>query len=351
MKMAFEQYILLFQQLVPNPWMQALVLIIATVILSKITQVVIEKVVIHITKKTKTDVDDKIIEQTKNPLFFLVLFIGFRLALEPLGINSIVEKVVESVAAFFFIYILGSVITISIDSWGHVLAKKTRTPVDETLIPLLQKTVKVLFFIIAVLWVLHIGEIDITPYLAGLGLGGLVLGLALQDSLKNIFGGISIILDRNFNIGDKVKLESGELGEILDIGLRSTKLQTYDQEVIFIPNGQLANMRIQNYVRPTRKVRVVVNFGVEYGSDVDKVKKVVNAALKSMKDVSDIPYMDAVFTEMGEFAMLFQARFFVDDYKISYDKKIEATQKIYEALNKAKIGIPFPTRTVYMKKA
>src|SRR3989344_9329492 len=118
MKMAFEQYILLFQQLVPNPWMQALVLIIATVILSKITQVVIEKVVIHITKKTKTDVDDKIIEQTKNPLFFLVLFIGFRLALEPLGINSIVEKVVESVAAFFFIYILGSVITISIDSWG-----------------------------------------------------------------------------------------------------------------------------------------------------------------------------------------------------------------------------------------
>ena len=181
-------------------------------------------------------------------------------------------------------------------------------------------------------------------------MGGLVLGLALQDSLKNIFGGISMILDRNFNIGDKVKLESGELGEILDIGLRSTKLQTYDQEVIFIPNGQLANMRIQNYVRPTRKVRVVVNFGVEYGSDVDKVKKVVNAALKSMKDVSDIPYMDAVFTEMGEFAMLFQARFFVDDYKISYDKKIEATQKIYEALNKAKIGIPFPTRTVYMKK-
>ncbi len=346
--MVFEQYILLFQRIVP--WQQALILIVAAVVLSKIVQVGIDKIVLQLTKKTKTDADDKIVEQTKNPLFFLVLFIGIRLALEPLGINSIVENIVESVSALFFVYIFASVLTISIDSWGHTLAKKTKTSVDETILPLMRRTVKVLSFIITVLWILHIWAIDITPYLAGLGLGGIVLGLALQDSLKNIFGGIALVLDKNFNIGDKVKLESGELGEILDVGLRSTKLQTYDFETIFIPNGQLANMRIQNYVQPTRKVRVVVKFSVEYGSDVEKVKKVVDAVLRGIMDVSDQPYMNTVFTEMGEFAMLFQARFFVDNYKISYDKKLEATQKIYDALNKAKIGIPFPTRTVYLRK-
>jgi len=159
-----------------------------------------------------------------------------------------------------------------------------------------------------------------------------------------------MILDKNFNIGDKVSLETGDIGTIEDIGLRSTKLKTYDNELIYIPNGSLANMRIRNYVRPNTKMRVVIKFGVEYGSDVDKVKEVVIGAIKKMKDVSSDPYMDAIFYEMGDSALLFNARFFVDDYSIAYKKKLEATQNIYEALNKAKIGIPFPQMDVHLKK-
>jgi small-conductance mechanosensitive channel len=172
----------------------------------------------------------------------------------------------------------------------------------------------------------------------------------LQDSLKNVFGGITLILDKTFRVGDKIKLESGEVGEIEDIGLRSTKLRTYDNELIYVPNGQLANARVQNYTRPTEMVRVSVVFGVEYGSDVKKVQKTVLGVIKKIKDILDKPEPTVQFLEMGDFSLNFAARFWVPRWDKSFGKKLEATEKIYDALNKAKIGIAFPTQTIYLKK-
>ncbi len=168
--------------------------------------------------------------------------------------------------------------------------------------------------------------------------------------MKNVFGGITLILDKNFEIGDKVKLESGELGEVLDIGLRSTKLRTYDNEVIYVPNGYLANSRILNYTRPTSKIRVGIAFGVEYGSKVKNVQKVVLKVIKGMKEVLKDPEPRVLFLEMGDSALSFKAFFWVENWKNAYSKKLEATEKIYDALNKAKIGIPLPTQSVYVKK-
>jgi MscS family membrane protein len=345
-----SHYISILQQYVPNQWAQAGFILLLFVVISLIFNMLINRVVIKLTKKTKTKVDDIIVGKSRKPLFLIILFLGIKAALIPLKINGILDKIAGSISSVIFVYLIGSVISILLESWGKHVATKTKTRMDETILPLLQRASGVVFILVAVMWIFKIWGINITPYLAGLGISGLVLGLALQDSLKNIFGGLSLILDRNFNIGDKIKLESGELGEILDIGLRSTKLITYDNETIFIPNGQLANMRIQNYVQPNPRVRVTVNFSVIYGSKVEKVKKVVEDSLRKMKDISDKPYLNVVFLEMADFSLNFQARFFVDDYRDAYSKKLEATEVIYNALNKAEIEIPFPTRTVYMKQ-
>ncbi len=344
------EYLALLEQYVPNVWAQAGTILAVFLILAQVLKYVVDHVASKLASKTKTNVDDIIIKRTKKPLFYVIMLLGLRVALIPLAVDGVITKIVASLTAFVFIYILAVTISIVIEVWGKQLAHATKSKFDETILPIIKNAMNILFFIIAFLWVFNIWGIDITPYLAGLGIGGLVLGLALQDSLKNVFGGISLILDKSFNVGDKIRLESGELGEIKEIGLRSTKLLTYDQQLIYIPNGQLANMRIQNYVRPNVRERVTVDFGVEYGSDVETVKKTVLKAVKSMKDISDNPYMDVVFTQLGESALTFQARYFVDDYRKAYEKKLEGTQKIYEALNAAKIGIPFPTRTIYMKK-
>lgn len=333
-----------------NKWLQAGAILVGFVVLAFVLFLIIEKVVLRLTVKTKTKVDDLIFTKIKMPVFWLLIVLGLRISSQIVFDSAIVFRVLESISIIIFVLILAKVINVLIDGWGRVFAKKTKSRLDESLLPLFRKVVNIIFVLVGILWILNIWNINITPYLAGLGIGGLVLGLALQDSLKNIFGGVSLILDQSFAVGDKIQIESGEVGEIVDVGLRSTKIKNYDNQIITIPNGQMANAKIINYVQPNDRIRVVVKFGVEYGTKVEKVKKVVDGVLKKMKDISDDPYMDTVFTEMGDFALLFEARFWVDDYREAYNKKLEATEKIYAALNKAKIGIAFPTQTIHLKK-
>ncbi|MBW2963392.1 mechanosensitive ion channel family protein, partial [Candidatus Woesearchaeota archaeon] len=333
-----------------NKWLQAGAILVGFVVLAFVLFLIIEKVVLRLTAKTKTKVDDLIFTKIKMPVFWLLIVLGLRISSQIVFDSAIVFRVLESISIIIFVLILAKVINVLIDGWGRVFAKKTKSRLDESLLPLFRKVVNIIFVLVGILWILNIWNINITPYLAGLGIGGLVLGLALQDSLKNIFGGVSLILDQSFAVGDKIQIESGEVGEIVDVGLRSTKIKNYDNQIITIPNGQMANAKIINYVQPNDRIRVVVKFGVEYGTKVEKVKKVVDGVLKKMKDISDDPYMDTVFTEMGDFALLFEARFWVDDYREAYNKKLEATEKIYAALNKAKIGIAFPTQTIHLKK-
>jgi len=159
-----------------------------------------------------------------------------------------------------------------------------------------------------------------------------------------------MILDKTLKVGDKIKIESGEVGEIHDVGLRSTKIKTYDNQIIVVPNGQLVNSRIQNYTKPNSKIRVTVQFGVEYGTEIKKVKDLVKKTVLSMKEIMEDPAPVINFETMGDFALNFTAKFWVSNWGEAYGKKLEATEKIYNALNAAKINIPFPTQTVYLKK-
>ena len=158
------------------------------------------------------------------------------------------------------------------------------------------------------------------------------------------------MLDNSFRMGDKIQLESGELGVVLDIGLRSTKLRTYDNEVIYIPNSQLANSRLKNYTRPDSSIRVSVNFGVEYGNDIGHVKEVVLNVIKQLEFIVESPEPQVLFLEMADYSLNFVARAWVADFNKQYSTKLEMTQLIYDTLNKANIGIPFPTRTIYLEK-
>ncbi len=347
--LAYVQQGLAFAKLT-NKYLLALAIIVVFAILAKLVLFIFKKYLDSIAKKTKTKFDDLLMEYTKGPIFYLVLLYGVKLALQQIWSGSTVSNIVHTALAIVFILIISRTLDAFLESWGHEFAKKTKTNIDEVLLPMVYKSSKVIAVIVAGMWILDIWGVDITPYLAGVGVSGLVLGMALQDSLKNIFGGVTLILDKTFQKGDKIKLESGEVGTIHDIGLRSTKLITFDNEIIYIPNGYLANSRVQNYTRPSPKVRTSVLFGVEYGSDVAQVRKVVLEAIRKMKGVMKDPEPSVIFFEMGDSALQFKASFWVENWNEAFSHKIEATEQIYNALGKANINIPFPTRTVYTKQ-
>ncbi len=331
-----------------NKFVFALVIIIFFVIIAKIIEWLFNLYLKKISQRTKTNLDDLLFERCKGPLFYLIVAYSVMLAITSLEINGTILKFMNSILAVIFIVLLSRALDSFIKTWGEAFAAKTKTKVDEVLLPLFHKAINVIFIVIGFIWVLKIWELNIAPYLAGVGISGLVLGLALQDSLKNVFGGVSLLLDKNFHLGDPIQLEDGQLGTIQEIGLRSTKMLTYDNEVIFIPNGLLANMKIRNYLKPNARIRKQVDFSVAYGTKPEDVKKVVLNALQKIKDIYDDPYMDVIFTRMGDSGIYFKARFWVD-WNNAYSKYIEATQVIYDALNEAKIDIPFPTRTVHLK--
>ena len=192
--------------------------------------------------------------------------------------------------------------------------------------------------------------IQIGPLLAGLGIAGLAVALALQPTLANIFSGIAMILDKTIRIGDLIYLENNTRGKVVKIGLRSTKLRTADNELIIVPNSDLANSKIQNVALPEPKSRAVIPFGVAYGSDIEKVKKIVLKEIKSVKHFVNEPEPNVVFLKMGDSALSFEAYFHVDSFENRLYAIDEANTKIYNALRKSNIEIPFPQMDVHLKK-
>jgi MscS family membrane protein len=341
----------IFDFILDNVYLKFLATLVLSLIVAYIAKLIMKRVLKPLARKTKTKVDDLIVKSLSSVIFYAVLAFGFRwgfthFQFDSAALTNLVDSLLVVVIAVFLIRIINNFAK----HWKTEWADKTESTADDRLIPLLEKILEAAIIILAVFFILDIWSVNITPLLGTAGLAGIALSFAVKDSLANIFGGIQLVIDKTFKVGDKIQLESGEMGEILDVGLRSTKLRTYDNEVIYIPNGQLANARVKNFTVPDLSVRVNVNFGVEYGSDTEKVRGVVLDAVKSTAGVLEKPEPVVQFLNMSDFSLDFVARAWVASYAEAFGMKVELTGVIYNTLRKAGIGIPFPTRTVYTKE-
>jgi small-conductance mechanosensitive channel len=334
-----------------NVYLKFLFVLIVTLIIAYLAKFVFRKILKPLTKKTKTKVDDLIIKSISSIIFYVLLVLGIKYGLRYFELKTtIYNNLINTLLVIIVSLLLVRIVNNFFKHWAEEWRYKTKTTTDERIIPLLQKIVKAVVIILAVIFIFSAWNINISPLLATAGIAGLAIGLAVKDSLANILGGLQLVLDKTFKVGDKVELESGEMGVILDIGLRSTKLKTYDNEVIHIPNGTLANAKIKNFTQPDFSIRVNVEFGVEYGSDPEKVRQVVVEAMKKIDEVLEDPEPVVEFKKMSDFSLDFIARAWVKEYTQAYSMKLKMTDEIHKSLNEAKIGIPFPTRTVFTKK-
>lgn len=324
--------------------------ILATVVLAALK--IFTRVV---ASRTKTELDDEILKAFQAPVFRLIIIGGLYLAVANLGLGSesaaIALKGMLTLAyltiVFFALNVLNSIVNIGLKS----LAAKTESSMDDEIIPIFHKSAVFVIWAFGIILILGVWGVDVTPFIAGLGIAGLAISFALQSTLSNIISGISIIMDKTFKVGDKIELDSGEVGLVHEITLRSTRVRTYDNEILIIPNNNMASAKIKNFTQPDLKMRVIVPFGVEYGNKPEKVIPMIkNAIKKEVKGIMKDPDVAVVFTEMADSSINFKALYWVEHYNDAYSKKLEGMDVIYRTLNKNKIGIPFPTRTVYNKK-
>ncbi len=343
----------MLENYIQDDYVRFVVLLVLGFVILRVFIWIIEKVVVKLTVKTKSDLDDILIKKTSRPLTFLVFFIVLKFAVAELMLQESVQIVLDKIIfSFILIFIFAIAYRVFFLILNRSLTKNSRKSKkgNEGLFNLLEGTLKVILIIAGFLALLSYWNVEITPLLAGLGIGGIAIAFALQSSLANVFGGVAIILDKSVNVGDLVKLGDGTSGKIMMISLRSTRIKTFDNEMIIVPNSQLANGTIHNVAQPEPKSRVVVPFGVAYGSEIEKVKKIVLNEIKKIKGFVDNPEPSVKFLEMADSSLNFKAYFFVDTFENRFAAIDEANTRIYNALNKAKIEIPFPQMDVNLKK-
>jgi len=209
-------------------------------------------------------------------------------------------------------------------------------------------------FALAVMIILQTMGISITPLLTALGVGGLAIALALQDTLGNLFSGIYMIASRKFRLGDYIELDSGNSGYIQDISWRNTTIRTLGNNLVVLPNSKIASATITNYSRPQSELSVLIDAGVSYNSDLEHVEKVVKEVGTEIikKNEGGVKEFEPLvrFHTFGDSSIDFTVILRVTEFVNQYLVKHEFVKALHKRFNEEGIEIPFPQRVVHMEK-
>jgi len=303
-------------------------------------------------KKTETKVDDllaDLIGDTKNLILFTVaLYAGSKFV----HLHSQIQKIIEIVVIIVTLLQCGF--------WGNrlvtyfihqVLWKQTSAEGDKKSVPAILKfTSKLIVWSIVLLLILDNLGVNVTTLLAGLGIGGIAVALALQNILGDLFSSLSIMIDRPFEVGDFIVV--GEFrGTVEHIGLKTTRIRSLSGEQNIFSNTDLLQSRIRNFRRMSER-RVEFRIGVTYQTPLEKLQKIPSILKNIITAQNNTRFDRAHFKEYGDSALVFEAVYFVlsADYNLYMDIQEQINLKIYEAFQQEKIEFAYPTRTLYINK-
>ncbi|MFH1587824.1 MAG: mechanosensitive ion channel family protein [Candidatus Diapherotrites archaeon] len=303
--------------------------------------------------KTKTVVDDVIFKIIEKPGHFLILLIAFYFSLKSLSFLEIysfwVDGLFFTLGVFAVSFLLSHALNVLINQWLKVKKKYEKTP------KLIGKVLSVTIFLIGFLVILSYFRVEITPFIATLGIGGLAIGLALQGTLSNFFAGLHIISDRPIQVGDFIELEDGKIsGYVDDIGWRSTRIMTIMNTVIIVPNAKLAESNIVNFSMPEKEISLYIECGVSYLSDLDKTEKItLDTAKKIQETVSGAvkgfePKMR--FFEFGDSNINFRVTVRIQKFTDRFQVRHEFIKALKKAFDREGIEISWPVRKIYQEK-
>jgi MscS family membrane protein len=308
---------------------------------------------------TETTLDDDLLAALQQPVMVFAIILSAHLAalyaspgvvIQGVSINEIFVMLYIFIAAFT----LARVVDTMLVWYGKEIAPKTKSTIDDEIIPIIRKVSALAIYLICVMVVLGRLGIEIGPLIAGLGIAGLAVALALQETLSNLFAGFYILSDRPVKVGDYVQLDINTEGTVIEVGWRSTKIRTTGNNVIIIPNAKLAQSVIFNMSAPDEDVSQVIKIGVSYDSDPGKVRDALLAAARKViarnkfasRNYEPIARFDCYLDSALQFKLIYR----VTKYEERFGVLNDMNTAILREFRKRKIEIPFPIRTLYMRK-
>ncbi len=336
--------------IVHKPLFLAISLIIFYLLLAKIIDLFIDKILGRIVRWTTISFDDYIIKFLHRPVVITIILLGL--------LHGTYVLKFGGKLSFVFTNIIKSGIVLAwwiagfrLSNWFikrklPLLERKGR--IGKDLLILAKNFLFVIVAISGIIAIFIIWKINLAPFLASAGIAGIAIALAAKETLANFFGGISIFLDHVYKVGDYIILDSGERGEVVDVGIRSTRIRTRDDVLITIPNSIMANSKIINESAPEPRFRLRLPVGVAYGSDLEKVEKVLLEVVSQVKHVVLQPEPRIRYRRFGDSSVDLELLCWVDDPRYKGPVTHELVKSIHTRFEKEGVTIPFPQRDVHL---
>ncbi len=312
----------------------------------------------YISSKTKTTFDDDLLRVAEKYSWWLPLLLSLFLAVEIVYPNTTIGgygilQIFIMAFMVFFAFFIAEVADIFLVWYGMSIQPKERKGVSpKQVFPFVRTMVKITIYLVFLVFVLQYAGFDTAALLTGLGVAGLAVALALQDTLGNFFAGLHLLIDKPFREGDYISLEPGMEGHVDRIGWRTTKIILPDNNELIVPNSKLAGAIIQNFANPDKSVVVFYEIGVSYDSDVEKVEKTIIDVINKVAKKNQYLVPDTAFARLdrfGDYALIFKFGYRVNGYINRFSVLKDVNKELLSEFRKNKIEIPFPVR-VMMKK-
>lgn len=334
-------------------WAISLAIIIGAVVAGKILYWIFGNIFKKLTSKTKTKIDDIIVDMIEEPVVLALTIAGLWYGLHrlhfPEGWYVWMGKVYHILIAVNITWLIARLVDAIIEEYIVPLTEKTESDLDDQILPVVRKSLKIAIWILGIIVALNNAGYDVGALIAGLGIGGLALAMAAKDSVSNIFGGVMIFTDKPFKVGDRIKI-NGFDGTIEEIGLRTSRMRTLEGRRVTIPNSLFTGDMVENVSEePTRKV--ILNLGLIYDTTPEQMQQ----AMDILKDIAgnntniEDNYLVS-FNAFGDFALGILFIYYIKKESDILNTQTEINLAILTQFNANGLNMAFPTQTIYHKK-
>ncbi len=326
-------------------------------IMSKLITMVWEKMLLPLTAKVNSSLDDHLAKNTHKPVTRLMVLGSIYIAAK-LTIATIPE--VKTFVGVFgnVIYVLlmliiadlvNGVFRSFIDWYLDDIASKTESHLDDTLFPIFRKAGMIIIYFVAATVILGQFKVNLTGFLATAGVASLAIAFGAQETLSNVIAGISLLVDRSFHVGERIELKDGLIGDVIDIGLRSTRILSLEKRLIIVPNKEIAGSRLINLSQPDSSSKIKLKVGVGMNEDLPKVKRVITEVCDEISYTKGQPLV-ILNTGFGPYSIDLLIIAEIRDFRdggIAVDLMVE---KLQQAFIRENIQLPFPQQYIEFKQ-
>ena len=334
-------------------WIIAFSILGFSYVLGKVIFWIFSNIFQKLATKTNNTLDDVLIIKLQRPITFLVVLFAVLFAENSLSFSPKIELITLNITYILFTIVITSIISKVIDTIiSEVILPITENPensFDNHLVPVLQKAIRAIVWSLGIIIGLDNIGFDITAMIAGLGIGGLALALAAQDSVKNIFAGIMIYLDKPFKINDRIKIDVHD-GTVEEVGLRSTRIRTLEGRIVTIPNCTFTDNSVINVTsQPALKVKI--NLGLTYDTNEEQMQKAIDILQDIVKQQDAITNDYAAgFNGFGDFSLNILFIYYVKPESHWLDTQTLVNKEVLRRFNEEGLEFAFPTQTILKKE-